>query len=48
MNAAPEYPVTGFDPPVRVSVIEDVNWPFRHLRWPAIVLRRSRSQMIGP
>jgi sterol desaturase/sphingolipid hydroxylase (fatty acid hydroxylase superfamily) len=43
-----EYPVTGFDPPVRVSVIEGVIWPFRHLRWPAIGLRRSRSQMIVP
>ena len=43
-----EYPVTGFDPPVRVSVIDGVIWPFRHLRWPAIVLRRSRSQMIVP
>jgi sterol desaturase/sphingolipid hydroxylase (fatty acid hydroxylase superfamily) len=43
-----EYPVTGFDPPVRVSVIDGVIWPFRHLRWPAIVLRRARSQMIVP
>lgn len=43
-----EYPVTGFDPPVRVSVIDGIIWPFRHLRWPAIVLRRSRSQMIVP
>jgi hypothetical protein len=29
-----EYPATGFDPPVRVSVIAGVIWPFRHLRWP--------------
>ena len=43
-----EYPVTGLDPPVRVSVIDGVIWPFRHLRWPAIFLRRSRSQMIVP
>ena len=43
-----EYPVTGFDPPVRVSVIEGVIWPFRHLRWPAIVSRRSRSPMTVP
>jgi sterol desaturase/sphingolipid hydroxylase (fatty acid hydroxylase superfamily) len=26
-----EYPVTGFDPPVRVSVIDSIIWPFRHL-----------------
>jgi sterol desaturase/sphingolipid hydroxylase (fatty acid hydroxylase superfamily) len=40
-----EYPVTGFDPPVRVSVIDGVIWPFRHLRWPAVALRCStRSQ----
>jgi sterol desaturase/sphingolipid hydroxylase (fatty acid hydroxylase superfamily) len=43
-----EYPITGFDPPVRVSTIEGVIWPFRHLRRPAIGLRRSRSQMIVP
>jgi sterol desaturase/sphingolipid hydroxylase (fatty acid hydroxylase superfamily) len=24
-----EYPVTGFDPPVRVSVIDSIIWPFR-------------------
>jgi sterol desaturase/sphingolipid hydroxylase (fatty acid hydroxylase superfamily) len=24
-----EYPVTGFDPPVRVNVIDSVIWPFR-------------------
>jgi sterol desaturase/sphingolipid hydroxylase (fatty acid hydroxylase superfamily) len=29
-----EYPVTGFDPPVRVSVIDSIIWPFRHL-WPS-------------
>jgi sterol desaturase/sphingolipid hydroxylase (fatty acid hydroxylase superfamily) len=43
-----EYPVTGFDPPVRVSLMEGVIWPFRHLRWPATVARRSRRQMIVP
>jgi sterol desaturase/sphingolipid hydroxylase (fatty acid hydroxylase superfamily) len=31
-----EYPVTGFDPPIRVSIVEGVIWPFRHLRWPAM------------
>ncbi|HEY1941951.1 MAG TPA: sterol desaturase family protein [Roseiarcus sp.] len=29
-----EYPVTGLDPPVRVSALEGVIWPFRHLRLP--------------
>jgi hypothetical protein len=24
-----EYPVTGFDPPVRVGVIDSIIWPFR-------------------
>ena len=44
-----EYPVTGFDPPVRVSVIDGVIWPFRHLRWPTVALRRStRSRRIDP
>ena len=43
-----EYPVTGLDPPVRVSTIEGIIWPFRHFRWPAIILRRSRSQMSVP
>ena len=26
-----EYPVTGLDPPVRVSVTDSIIWPFRHL-----------------
>jgi sterol desaturase/sphingolipid hydroxylase (fatty acid hydroxylase superfamily) len=29
-----EYPVTGFDPPVRVSVIDSIIWPLRHVQWP--------------
>ena len=32
-----EYPVTGFDPPVRVDVIDSIIWPIRHL------LRRLRQ-----
>ena len=43
-----EYPVTGFDPPVRVSTVEGIIWPFRHLRRPAFGLRRSRRQMFAP
>jgi hypothetical protein len=42
-----EYPVTGFDPPVRVSVIEGVIWPFRHLL-PQFIRRRSRPQTSAP
>jgi sterol desaturase/sphingolipid hydroxylase (fatty acid hydroxylase superfamily) len=42
-----EYPATGFDPPVRVSVIEGVIWPFRHLLRP-FTLRRLRLQMSVP
>ncbi len=42
-----EYPVTGLVPPVRVSAIEGVIWPFRHLRWPTTVLRRLRPRVIA-
>jgi len=27
-----EYSDTGFDPPVRVDLIDSIIWPFRHLR----------------
>ena len=39
-----EYPVTGFDPPVRVDAVASIIWPFRHIRWPKTVLRRSRFE----
>ena len=39
-----EHPATGFDPPVRVSVIEGIIWPFRDLRLRAFGLRRSIAQ----
>jgi hypothetical protein len=32
---ADEYPVTGFDPPVRVSVVDSIIWPLRDVRLPA-------------
>jgi sterol desaturase/sphingolipid hydroxylase (fatty acid hydroxylase superfamily) len=38
-----EYPVTGFDPQVRVSVVEGIIWPFRHLWWRP----RSSSDALG-
>jgi sterol desaturase/sphingolipid hydroxylase (fatty acid hydroxylase superfamily) len=38
-----EYPATGFDPPVHVSVIEGVIWPFRHLLPP-----RSQTTLPEP
>jgi sterol desaturase/sphingolipid hydroxylase (fatty acid hydroxylase superfamily) len=38
-----EYPVTGLDPPVRVSVIDSIIWQFRHVRWPATANRCAPS-----
>ena len=43
-----EYPVTGLDPQVRVSIVEGVIWPFRNHPWTVVVLRRWRALMIVP
>jgi sterol desaturase/sphingolipid hydroxylase (fatty acid hydroxylase superfamily) len=42
-----EYPVTGFDPPVRVGVIDSIIWPFRRAATSPLKLRGAHPLSPG-